>query len=288
MRCPTVPHPNDQDASPGDGEALLLVEHRDAVAHVIFNRPQAMNAFNNELMSASFDVLAELEATENVRAIVVRGNGRTFSAGFDLKAAAERKLDSVELIRAQMQLQFDFITQFWTCRKPTIAAVHGFCIAGAFELSLACDLTVAADDARFGEPEVRFGTGTVAMLFPWLTGPKQAKELVLLGEDRVSAAQAAAMGLVNRVVPAAEVVGAADRIAQKISRASAVSVQKSKAAINRAYEIMGMREALRTGLDIDVEINATPSFEKLEFARIRRESGLKAAIAWREARFEID
>lgn len=283
-----MPDTNRSDNTQSEDEPLLLVEQRDGVAHLVFNRPRYMNAFNNELMRASFGVMSALESDDAIRAIVVRGNGRTFSAGFDLKAAAERKLDSVEKVREQMELQFDFITQFWTSPKPTIAAVQGYCIAGAFELSLACDLTVAADDARFGEPEVRFGTGTVAMLFPWVTGPKQAKELVLLGEDRVSAAQAAGMGLVNRVVAPADVVSEADRIARKISRASAVSVQKSKAAINRAYEIMGMREALRTGLDIDVEINATPSFEKLEFARIRRESGLKAAIAWREARFEVD
>jgi enoyl-CoA hydratase len=263
-----------------------LIAYREAsVAHLRFNRPERMNAFNNELMEETIELMHALNADEAVQVIVVSGAGRTFSAGFDLKAAAERQLDSVDKVRAQMSLQFDFITQFWTSRKPTIAAVHGYCIAGAFELSLACDLTVCADDALFGEPEVRFGTGTVAMLFPWLTGPKQAKELVLLGDDKVSAARALEMGIVNRVVAPEQVLATAQNLAQKMARASSVSVQRSKEAINRAYDIMGMREALRCGLDIDVEINSTPSFEKTEFARIRAEAGLKAAIAWRDARF---
>ena len=78
----------------------------------------------------------------------------------------------------QLKLQFDFIMQFWHSPKPTIAAVHGYCLAGAFELALACDITVAAKTTKFGEPEVRFGTGIVAMLLPWITGPKQAKEIL--------------------------------------------------------------------------------------------------------------
>ena len=88
--------------------------------------------------------------------------------------------------------------------KPTIAA-GGNCIAGAFELALACDVTIAAKNTRLGEPEVRFGTGIVAMLLPWVTGPKQAKELLLTGEDKLSADDALRIGIVNQVVPDAEV-----------------------------------------------------------------------------------
>ncbi len=140
----------------------------------------------------------------------------------------------------------------------------------------------------FGEPEVRFGTGIVAMLLPWITGPKQAKELLLTGDDRVSAEDALRMGIVNCVVPAGEALDRARRMARKMVMSSAVSVQLTKQAINRSYEIMGLRQALLTSLDIDVEINATPSWEKREFRRIRKEQGVKAAIAWRDARFVDD
>src|SRR5205814_9814834 len=108
------------------------------------------------------------------------------------------------LFRSVLETDFDFLAQFWDSLKPTIAAVHGFCLAGAFELALACDITVAAEDTRFGEPEVRFGSGIVALLLPWITGPKQAKELLLTGNDRISAERAMEIASVNRVVPDGE------------------------------------------------------------------------------------
>lgn len=269
-------------------EPRIITEKADGIGRLRFNRPERLNAFDNALMRDAMAALDAFDADDAVHAIVVSGEGRAFSAGFDLKAAAERNLDSVDKVRAQMGLQFDFITSFWHTVKPTIAAVEGYCLAGAFELSLACDMTVAAEDAVFGEPEVRFGTGAVAMLFPWVTGPKQAKEILLTGADRIAAADALRMGLVNRVVPPGEAEAAALALARQVARASSVSVRLTKQAINRSYEAMGMRQALATGLDIDVEINATPSWEKLEFARIRKEEGLKAAIAWRDARFAED
>ena len=256
------------------------------IAYVQFNRPAARNALNNEMMVAAIEAVATFNEDPNLLVIVLSGAGETFSAGFDLKASGERDLSTVDKVRAQMTLQFDFITAFWTSRKPTIAMVQGYCLAGAFEASLACDLTIAADNAMFGEPEVRFGTGAVAMLFPWITGPKQAKEIMLTGADRIDATDALRMGLVNKVVPLAALEQTTRQFAERITRASSVSVQRSKEAINRAYDIMGMREALAMGLDIDVEINTTPSFEKSEFARIRKAAGLKAAIQWRDGRFE--
>lgn len=266
----------------------IIIEKDGPIGRIRFNRPGQMNAFNNEMMQRSITALEDFARDDAIDVLVVTGEGRTFSAGFDLKAAAERDISSIDKIRAQMELQFDFITGFWSSPKPTIAAVHGYCLAGAFELSLACDMTVAEHGTLFGEPEVRFGTGAVAMMFPWVTGPKQAKEILLTGEDRLPAEDALRMGLINRIVPEGEGLNEALKLAQKVSRASSVSVIKTKEAINWAYEIMGMRQALAAGLDIDVEINATPSFEKVEFGRIRREEGLKAAIAWRDGRFKDD
>lgn len=269
-------------------EPLIVTQVEDGVATLTFNRPNALNAFNNELMHETIAAMDAFAADDDVKAIIVQGTGRAFSAGFDLKASAERNLDSVDKVRAQMALQFDFIVKFWDCPKPTIAVVHGYCLAGAFELALACDMTVAAEGTLFGEPEVRFGTGIVAMLLPWITGPKQAKELLLTGEDRLSAEDALRMGIINCIAPPDEALSKAKDLARKIVRSAAVSVQLTKQAINRSYEIMGLRQALLTSLDIDVEINATPSWEKQEFARIRKEQGVKQAIAWRDARFASD
>jgi len=264
---------------------MILTTVEDGVGTLTFNRPKSLNAFNNELMRQSIDAMDAFAADDAVKAVIVRGAGRAFSAGFDLKASGERKLDSIDKVRAQMALQFDFIIKFWDSPKPTIAVVQGYCLAGAFEVALACDMTVAAQGTMFGEPEVRFGTGIVAMLMPWITGPKQAKEIMLTGEDRLSAHDAQRMGLVNHVVPADQLQNRATAMATKIVRSSSVSVRLSKQAINRSYEIMGMRQALLSGLDLDVEINSTPSWEKQEFARIRKEQGVNAAIAWRDGRF---
>jgi enoyl-CoA hydratase len=266
-------------------EDKLLLDVAEGIAHLRFNRPRQLNAFDNELMRMAIDTVEKLNMDNSVRVIMVSGEGRAFSAGFDLKAAAERQLVDRDDWRRQLDLQFDFIMSFWNSRVPTIAAVHGYCLAGALEVSLACDLTVADVDAFFGEPEVRFGSGAVAMLFPWVTGPKQAKELLLTGNDRIPAARALQMGLINTVAPAGGVLVEAMRVARQIARSSPEAVQKSKQAVNRSYDIMGLRQALELGLDIDVDINATPTWEKREFSRIRKEQGVKAAIAWRDARF---
>jgi enoyl-CoA hydratase len=264
----------------------IIIERDEAVAVLSFNRPHVLNAFHNELMRESLDAMTALNADESVRAVVVRGAGRAFSAGFDLKAAASRTMDDVSDWERQMRLQFDFIMQFWDSPKPTVACVHGFCLAGAFEAMLACD--VAAEGTRFGEPEVRFGTGIVAMLLPWVTGPKQAKELLLTGDDRIDAADALRLGIVNHVVPAGQEFDKAMALARTMARAARRSVRLTKRAINQTYETMGLRGALQAALDIDVILNSGDSPEKAEFARIRKEQGVKAALAWRDARFAKD
>lgn len=267
-------------------DGLPLITKSDGIGTLTFNRPKALNAFNNEIMRAAMAALDDFATDDDIRVVIVHGAGRAFSAGFDLKASADRKLDTIDKVRAQMGLQFDFIMKFWDCPKPTIAAVQGYCLAGAFEVSLACDITIAEEGSIFGEPEVKFGTGAVAMLLPWVTGPKQAKEIMLTGDDRIPVEDAQRMGLVNRIVPAGEGLAAAQKMARRIALSAKPSVQLSKQAINRSYEIMGMRQALLMSLDVDVEINSTPSWEKQEFARLRKEQGFQAAIAWRDGRYE--
>jgi enoyl-CoA hydratase len=255
------------------------------IATIIFDRARVLNAFNNKLMEETIEAVTALNRDDRFEVIMVRGEGRAFSAGFDLKAASDRKMEDVQDWEAQMGLQFDFIMQFWHSKKPTIAAIHGFCLAGAFELALACDITVAAEGTKLGEPEVRFGTGIVAMLLPWITGPKATKELLLTGHDQLDATDALRLGIVNHVVPLDELLPKAEALATAMARASTRSVQLTKRAINQTYETMGLSTALRTSLDIDVLLNVGGSPEKTEFARIRNEQGLKAAIEWRDARF---
>lgn len=250
-----------------------------------FNRPRVLNAFDPTLVAETTRALAAFAVDPAVLAIVVNGNGRAFSAGFDLKASAAAGPLDAEAWRRVLETDFDFIIQFWDCPKPTIAAVHGYCLAGAFELAMACDITVAAENTFFGEPEVRFGSGIVALLLPWMTGPKQAKELLLTGNDRITAARALELGVINRIAPEGQAMDTALAIASDIAAAAPASVRMTKRAINRSYEIMGMRQALLQALETDMMIELSGGPERAEFNRIRSEQGLKAALAWRDARF---
>jgi enoyl-CoA hydratase/carnithine racemase len=175
--------------------------------------------------------------------------------------------------------------RFWHFPRPTIAAVRGPCLAGACELAMACDITIASDDAFFGEPELKFGAGIVAMILPWLAGPKIAKEIIFIGEDRIPATRAKEIGMINRIVPAASLDDAALTLANHIAAIDPNLVKETKRAINRALEAQNMLQALEEALAIDLAIEGAGSPDKVQFMEIARRDGLKAALAWRDARF---
>lgn len=263
-------------------EAPVLSRIEGRVGILTFNRPKVMNAFNTDLIAATNAAMSDFAVDERVLAIVVHGAGRCFSAGFDMKESAARGISGEAQWREVLETDFDFIMQFWDSPKPTIAAVHGYCIGGAFEVLMACDMAVVGETALMGEPEVRFGSAVVAMLAPHVTGPKQAKELLLTGQDRVSAHRCYDMGLVNRVVKDGQELAVAMELAGQVANAAPRSVQLTKRAMNRAYERAAMRDALAEALDISVSIEADASPERIEFNRIRSEQGLKAALEWRD------
>lgn len=175
------------------------------------------------------------------------------------------------------------IMRFWDLPKPTIAAVNGYCLGGAFELSLACDITIAGRSATMGEPEVKFGSGTMAMLLPLISGPKVAKALLLSGDDKVSAVRAYELGIVTKVVDDETLQDEAMNLARQIASADFEAVKLTKRAINETMDTIGMRDALAKSFEIDVLIETSNAPAKLEFNRIQKEQGLKAALAWRDA-----
>ena len=140
---------------------------------ITLNRPDKLNAISQTMVAELNRALDEGERDEQVRVILVKGEGRAFSAGFDLEPGAADDLtreEEVATLRKELRDDFDLIMRFWDSPKPTRAAVHGYCLGGAFELALACDLTLAARGCRLGEPEVKFGSGIVALLLPFLCG----------------------------------------------------------------------------------------------------------------------
>jgi enoyl-CoA hydratase len=263
----------------------ISYETRGAVGVLTLNRPERLNAINRRMIDELNAVLDGVEADKSVRALVLNGAGRAFCAGFDLKEGAAEGQRGVAEWRPILQRDFDIIMRFWRLRQPTIAAVHRYCLAGGCEMAMACDITIAAAGTRFGEPELRFGSGIVALLLPWLSGPKKAKELLLTGNDKVTAEEALAIGMINKVVPEGQHLDAALAMARDIAVMDGDSVALTKQAINRSFDIMGLREALAMALDIEVQIESLDTEEKRTFSEISRRDGLKAALAWRDSRF---
>ena len=263
----------------------IRLESSGAVALLTLARPERMNAIDKEMLGELQQALDSVERDETIRALVVKGAGGNFSSGFDLKEQMETRPSGFDAWEQILDRDFSAVTRFWHLKKPTIAAVQGYCLAGGCELALCCDITIAAEDAIFGEPELKFGAGIVVMILPWVVGPKRAKEIILTGADRITAPEAARLGLVNRVVPSAEVETAALALARHIAVIDPALVQATKRAINRSFEVMGLVEALDEALDIDLAIEGNGSDDKRAFMEIARKEGLRRAIAWRDARF---
>ena len=266
-------------------EQLIKTERDGAVFCIELNRPQRVNALSRDLLLALCEAMSQAEADASIRAIVIHGSGKGFSSGFDLKDQMNLAPVGAAIWREILDLDFRATMQFWDCKKPTIAAVHGACLAGAFELALACDYTIASREAFFGEPELKFGAGIVTMLLPWVTGPKQAKRIILSGLDHITAPEALEMGIVSEVVQVGEHHQRALQIARHLSAMDPVLVQETKRAINQSYEVQGMKAALQRALEIDHGIESHGSPDKQQFMEIARQKGLTEAIAWRDSRF---
>ncbi len=258
------------------------------VAIISLNRPAKLNAISPGMVAELGEALDLAEADETVRAIVLRGEGRAFSAGFDLEMGEDDTGDAVTFLRRELRKDFDIIMRFWHCPKPTLAAVHTYCLGSAMEMAVACDVTVAAEGCRFGAPEVNFGDGIVSLILPWVIGVKQAKELLLTGDDDISAERALALGLVNHVVPEEECLARAMAIAGKIAGNDRAAVELTKQAINRSCAIMGMGSALDQALETAVVIGSQETPESRAFNEVLERDGPKAAIAWRRERLRAE
>jgi enoyl-CoA hydratase len=272
-----------QEAAPT--EPVLLIEDIGHVRRLTMNRPKALNALNHDLTEAMSDALREAEADEHVRVIVLRGAGRAFCAGYDLTEDADEGELDASLWHDSLKASVATMLEFTDCAKPTIAQVHSYCLAGGTDLMLACDLAVAADDAKFGYVDVRFGSGVVSMFLPWVVGVRAAKEMLFTGEDRIPADEALRIGLVNRVVPVDELDAATLGLADEIAKNEPFVVQTTKRAVNRVWDVAGFRAAMAANVELDVMIETANLPARDEFRRITNEQGLKKAIEWRDAKF---
>ncbi|HSJ51970.1 MAG TPA: enoyl-CoA hydratase-related protein [Actinomycetota bacterium] len=264
---------------------VLLSEDLGPVRRLTMNRPESLNALNGELMDALMRALDDSADDDGVRVVVLRGAGRAFCSGYDLNEdAAAGEMDSGAWYEALARDNHHML-RVLDHPKPIVASVHSYCLAGGTDLMLACDLAVAADDAYFGYVDVRFGSGVVSMFLPWVIGVRAAKELLFTGEDRVPASEALRLGLVNRVVPRGELDAATLVLAEEIAKNEPFVVQATKRAVNRVWDVAGFRAAMEANTEIDVMIETANLPARDEFRRITQKQGLKAAIAWRDARY---
>ena len=211
----------------------IIVEHEGAIALVRLNRPQAMNALNVQLKQELTAALGALDADDNVAAIVITGNEKAFAAGADIK-----EMQDLGYTDAYMGGYFDGWDEVANCNKPLIAAVAGFALGGGCEVALMCDFIIAADTARFGQPEIKIGTlpglgGTQRLTRA--VGKAKAMEMCLTGR-MMDAEEAERAGLVSRVVAADKLMEEAMSAANAIAGLSRAAVRMAKESVNRAYE----------------------------------------------------
>ena len=273
----------------------ILYETDGRLAFITLNRPEKLNALSNELRGELFHALKEAEADRAIGVIVLRANGRAFSAGYDLAPARSAEPSSYVHPRSGMPdtgtthpAHYDWSRHvllanwtIWELSKPVVAQVHGYCLAGGSELATCCDLVYMADDAQMGYPAVRFGVPD-NHFHPWFLGMRKAMEMMLTG-DSISGVEAARRGWANESYPADQLEAKVLEVAQRIVGVPADLVQLNKRVVHRQMEIMG----LHTGIRVGSELCALGTHQKSmhEFlARIRKQ-GLTGALQERDAPF---
>lgn len=263
---------------------IVGCEIRDGVAWLTINRPKKINALSSGVVQALTAHVRDLQTDDRVKVIVLRGSGNHFSVGYDISEEVEVGLARPEDWHGALSNNVGLSMAVWASQKPTIAAVDGWCLAGACELAMACDMIVATDRAQFGEPEIRFGSGPVTLLMPFILGQKKTMELLLTG-DTISAAEAERLGMINRVVAPEALDQTVAQLAQKIALTPLITLRLTKIALTRAYEAMGLRNAVNTNLDLAATLNAAQAPEKTEFVTLVREQGLRKALDFRDSRY---
>lgn len=263
-------------------ETTVRVERKDRIGYITLARPDKLNAVTKQLKSDFEAALDQHLEDSEVRVIVIRGEGRAFCAGYDLnpgenmetKSSGTRTLgDDLVWVQGESRTW----SRLWHCAKPTIAQVHGYCLAGGLMIALECDLVVAAHDAQFGQPEARaVGIAPDHALWPITAGLRQTKELLFTSRS-ISGREAAQMGMINRSVDPSGLESEVFALATEIAKTSSEMLTLQKASVNNAAEAMGISGVRSAGAIFDVVAHASKTAR--HWRKVVREKGVKAGMA---------
>ncbi|MEX2454280.1 MAG: enoyl-CoA hydratase/isomerase family protein [Rhodospirillaceae bacterium] len=257
------------------------------VGVITLNRPDKRNAINDPLRDMLYERLEEARRDPAIHVIVLRGAGKSFCAGFDLSGDdpdRERRRRDVVAFHERCLDNLRILTGIWDLPKPVVAAVQGHALGAGCIVSMICDLTVAAENAVFGEPEIRYGSPATAGLMPWLVGAKRARELIYMG-DLMTAAEAREAGIVNRVVPNDRLEAESMKYAHRLALIGPEALSRAKLAVNRSMEMRGFRNALNAAVDVIAPLYTADTPVMREFREKTEEVGLSQALKWRGAQF---
>ena len=232
----------------------VLYDASDRVATLTLNRPEAANAQNAELLDQLDAAWTRAAEDPDVRVIVLQANGKHFSAGHDLKGGGDpdpdEKITLAKIIEYEYRRYLGYSLKWRNTPKPSIAAVQGKCIAGGLLLAWPCDLIVASEDASFSDPVVAMGIGGVEYHgHTWEMGARKAKELLFTARS-MGAAEAASVGMVNRVVPREELHSATRELALSIARMHPFALRQAKRAVNQTLDVQGFYAAIQSVFDV--------------------------------------
>ena len=260
----------------------IIYEKKERIARITINRPRVLNAIDRLAIKELTMAFRQVQEDDEVRVVILTGAGdRAFSTGHDLKES----LGDSESVRKLHTNAHDLMFAIWNLGKAVIARIDGYCLGTSIDLALVCDFTIASEESIFGEPEIRFSSGSEFPMLPWVVGMKQAKNLMLTG-DSISAAEAQKMGMITKVVPKKELDEEVDKLAKKLSNVPAFAMKMNKSNIDKAFEAMGFINGMAVALENISLLVITETEERRIFGQIKAEKGLRAAMDWRDSLFK--
>ena len=259
----------------------VLYEKKGYKAYIILDKPNKLNTLDDDMYLTVTKYLQDADRDDEVRVVILKGNGRAFSAGYDISVEMglsetpmqERKRLDAEINGCRWTI--------WDMGTPVICQIQGYCLAGGCELMLSSDFVIASEDCQIGEPEIQFGGAPIFLMIPWLVGLRKGKELMMTG-DRISGKDAEACGLITKAVPLEELEDYVEKLADKLVKMPREILTVQKWGINRQFEIMGMRSGMQAWMDYSMYFRYMKTPEIEEFSRISTEQGVKAALKWRD------